>query len=316
MSDDVRLLRKVAILYYKNDLTQNDIARRLGISRQGVGRALQRARELGIVRIEIDTGAAYEADLETQLEARFGLEEAIVVLPSADTDEALKQAIGKGAAEFMQRRVSSGIVIGMAWSTTIYELVQHMQPTSTENVTVVGLIGSSHGTSYPTHAEFILHRMAEMCGGTPKLLAVPAVVERAEIKTSLLSDSRIAEIFDIARHADIAVFGIGDLSLNSSPFKAGDVTEAMLHRMKAEGAVGDVCGQFIDAAGVPFDPDLSERTIAVELNILRTLNLSVAVAGGERKVEAILGALHGKYCNVLVTDQATARLVLEREGAL
>ena len=316
MTDDVRLLRKVAILYYKNDMTQNDIARRLGISRQSVGRALQRARELEIVRIEIDAGEGYEADLETLLETHFKLKEAIVVLPDTDTDEALKQAIGKGAAEFMQRRIASGSVIGMAWSTTIYELVQHMQPTSTEGVTVVGLIGASHGTSYPTHAEFILHRMAEMCGGTPMLLAVPAVVERPEIKTSLLSDSRIAEIFDLARHADIAVFGIGDLSLNSSPFKAGDVTEAMLHRIKAEGAVGDVCGQFIDSAGVPFDPDLSERTIGIELGILRTLNLSVAVAGGERKVDAILGALHGKYCNVLVTDQGTAKRILERENAL
>ncbi len=315
MSDDVRLLRKVAILYYQNDLTQNDIARRLGLSRQSVGRALQRARELGIVRIEIDSGAAYETDLETRLETHFGLEEAIVVLPSADTDEALKQAIGKGAAEFMQRRVRSGNVIGMAWSTTIYELVQHMQPTDTDNVTVVGLIGSSHGTSYPTHAEFILHHMAEMCGGTSRLLAVPAVVERPEIKASLLSDSRIAEIFELARHSDIAIFGIGDLSPNSSPYKAGDVTESMLSRMKAEGAVGDVCGQFIDSAGRPFDPELNERTIAVELSALRLRKLSVAVAGGERKVDAMLGALHGKYCNVLVTDQATARMMLERDGA-
>ncbi len=315
MSDDVRLLRKVAILYYKNDFTQHDIALRLGISRQSVGRALQRARELGIVHIEIDAGAAYEADLEASLEATFGLEEAIVVLPNADTDEAIKQAIGKGAAEFMQRRVRSGNVIGMAWSTTIYQLVQHMQPTDTENVTVVGLIGSSHGTSYPTHAEYILHRMAEMCRGTAMLLAVPAVVERAEIKASLLSDSRVGAIFDLARRSDIAVFGIGDLSPNSSPYKAGDVTEAMLLHLKANGAVGDVCGQFIDAAGVPFDPDLEERTIAVELSTLRTLKLSVAVAGGKHKVDAMIGALHGKYCNVLVTDQATAQLILERENA-
>jgi deoxyribonucleoside regulator len=53
----------------------------------------------------------------------------------------------------------------------------------------------------------------------------------------------------------------------------------------------------------------------VELSSLRSKEVSVAVAGGLRKVDAIFGALRGRYCNVLITDEGTAKALLERGGA-
>jgi len=81
------------------------------------------------------------------------------------------------------------------------------------------------------------------------------------------------------------------------------------------GAVGDILGRHFDAYGRPIESPLAERIIALSLESLRTIPQVIAFAGGRRKADAILGALRGRYVHVLITDEATARLVLERQGA-
>lgn len=315
LGDDARLLAKVATLYYRSQLSQQDIARRLGISRQAAGRLLQRARDLDIVHVEIRSPLSYSTDLEYALEETFHLSEAIVVTPPVDTDESIKEAIGKATAAFLQRRVKDNDIVGLSWSTTVYQCAVHVQPIRVHNTSVVSLDGSLNPTSFQTYAEYIIHRVAQAFGGRPVLIAAPRVVDRPDIKTSLLSDSRVAEALDLARRANLAVFGIGDLSEHSSPFMAGHVNRAMLAQLRAAGVAGDICSQFYDLNGTPSAPDLAGRTIAVELSNLRSKEVSVAVAGGLRKVDAILGALRGRYCNVLITDEETAKALLDRDGA-
>src|SRR5439155_11946215 len=101
----------VATLYYKSHLSQAEIAQRLGISRQMVGRLLQRASDLGIVRIEIQSPLSYCADFEVTLEEIFELSEAVVVAPPVDTDEAIKGVISEATAEFVRRRIKSGDIV-------------------------------------------------------------------------------------------------------------------------------------------------------------------------------------------------------------
>ncbi len=312
MSDDARLLAKVATLYYKGHLSQHEIAGRLGISRQTAGRLLHRARDLGIVHVEIRSPLSYVSELECSLEEAFGLVEAVVVTPHADTDESIKEAIGRAAATFLQRRVKDGDIIGVSWSTTVVQCALFIQPVNVRDVTVVGLNGSLNRTSFPTHAEYVVHRLAEALSGRPILLAAPMVVDRSDIKASLLSDSRIAETLELARRANIAIFGIGDLSEHSSPFKAGYVDSQVLQQLRAAGIAGNICGRFYDLDGVPYSTELADRTIAIELAALRSKELSVGLAGHLRKVEAIFGALRGRYCNVLITDEGTAKALLSR----
>lgn len=314
MQEHMRLLVKVATLYYQNELTQQQIAERLDLSRQSVGRLLQRAQELGIVHIEIRSPIPQVTELESLLEQTFGLKEAIVVEPGIYEDEAIKQAIGRGAADFVQRHLHDDDIIGVSWSSTVYQMAVHLEKIDVKNVTVVGLNGSLNVTTYPTHAEFVIHRLAEMTGGTAMLLAAPMFVERPEIKEMLLTDSTIASVLKLAQQSHLAVFGIGDLSEHSSPYKAGYINDKMLKRLIATGVAGDICGRFFDINGNPCVSELAQRTIAVELSHLQTKRLAVGVAGGLRKVDAILGALRGKFCNVLVTDWVAAREILKRSG--
>lgn len=309
--DDFRLLTKVATLYHEGGLNQAEIADRLGLSRQTVGRHLKRARSLGLVEITIHSPLEFAADLELALERAFGLEEVIVVTPRADTEASVKEALGEAGAAMLARRVQPGDVIGVSWSSTLLQCAVQLEQSAPRRVTVVQMNGSLDRTSYSTRAEFILDRIAHAFGGTTVPLLAPLFVDRPAIKASLLSDSHIASTLKLARTAKLALFGVGDLSRQSSLYKAGYLDDALLARLQRAGAVGEICGQFFSSAGEACARDLAERTIAIDLEELRAKGLAVAIAGGAHKVAALRGMLRGKFSNVLITDRDAARALLE-----
>ena len=310
--DDNRLLTKVATLYYKGMLNQQEIAGRLGLSRQTIGRYLKRAQDVGIIKIRINSNLEYSAELEFQLEKAFHLSEVIVVTPPLETEESVKEALGEAGAAFLQRRVLPNDIIGIAWSSTVLQCALHLPRLDARHVTVVQLNGSESRNSYSTSSERIVEQIARAFDGTTDNLAVPMVVDHARIKKSLLSDSRIAASLELASHSQLALFGVGIVSEESSLYKAGYLDEALLEKLRAAGAVGEILGRFYDAQGKPCLEELSERTIAVDLENLKSKRISVAIAAGHNKVEAILGMIRGGYCNVLITCKETAQMLIAR----
>ncbi|MDR7481821.1 MAG: sugar-binding transcriptional regulator [Armatimonadota bacterium] len=315
MDDDLELLTKVATLYHVHGLTQSQVGARLGLSRQTVGRMLTRARARGIVEVRIRSPVLFSADLEVRLEGAFGLAEAVVVRPADESDDAVKAALGEAAARVLERHLQAGDVVGLAWGSTLYEMVRRLRPRPISRVKVVQLNGSLVRNTHVSHAEYIVQHTAEVFGGESIMLAAPLMVDTRVIKESVLQDSRIASALALARRAQVAMFGIGAVSRESSLVRAGYVDQALLQDLREAGAVGEICGRFYDLSGRLCARDLGERTLAVELADLRTKRLAVGVAGGGRKVDAILGALAGRYCNVLITDAIAAEALLRRRDA-
>ncbi len=311
---DLRTLTKIAVLYYRENLTHEQIAIRLGVSRQTVGRYIERCRKEGLVSIQIKSPLLFATELETELEQQFGLKEAIVVTPSTERDDAVKESLGMAGAEFIQRHISSGDALGVAWGSTVLAVARQLTPSPCKNVTVVQLNGSMDVGTYSTRAEYMIGLFAEALGARMVSMLAPMLVDRRDIVESLLSDSRIASTLEAARRTNIALFGVGDLSTSSSPYKAGYYDQRLLDKARQDGAVGEICGRFYDESGQPCSPKLAERTLAIELETLRAKPLSIAVSGGPQKTKAIVGMLNGKFCNTLITDETTARaLIAARE---
>ena len=100
-----QIIHKAAWLYYTHGLRQDEVARRLDISRASVAMYLRKARESGIVTITTST-RLFNADvLARQLEDRFGLEAVWVVAPSEQqaavggVADAVIQAAARSAPE-------------------------------------------------------------------------------------------------------------------------------------------------------------------------------------------------------------------------
>lgn len=311
-NSDIRFLTKIAVLYYREGLTHEEIAARLGVSRQSVGRYIEYARREGLVKIQIQSPLLYATELETSLEKMFHLKEAIVVSAPAEGEDGIKEALGMAGAEYLQRHIQPGDVLGVSWGSTVLNVGRHLKPLKCENVCVAQLNGSMDVGSYSTRAEYTVDLVARAFSARMVTLSAPMLVDRPEILESLLSDSRISAALNIAREANIALFGVGAVSEQSSPFKVGYYDQPLLERLHADGAVGEICGRFYNREGQPCSLEMNRRTLAVELGNLKQKPLTIAIAGSLHKTEAILGMLRGGYCKVLITDEGTSRALLSR----
>jgi deoxyribonucleoside regulator len=311
---DEHLCVKVATLYYLKSMNQEDIAARLGLSRQSVGRYLKLAREQGLVEFTIRSPLSRSSELELRLESLFGLREAVVVSTAVDAEDIVKNEIGKAAAAFLERRVQAGDVLGVSWSSTVHACALNLRRRLDRGIQVVALNGSMDKAAYSTRADHIIEMLCAAFSGTPVTLAAPLLVDSSRIRNSLLADSRIRRTYELAGAANVAMFGIGPISTESSLYKAGYMDAELLRRLQTRKAAGDICGHFFDEAGEVCDRALDERLLAVSRENLMAKPLSVGVAGGTGKVGAIRAALRGRWCNVLVTDEKTASAIAHREG--
>ena len=127
-----------------------------------------------------------------------------------------------------------------------------------------------------------------------------------------MESGQIYDVLALARKAHIALLGIGAPGQGiSSLIWSGYLNERDIARVKEQGAVGHMCGQFFDKQGQLLDVELNRRAIGIGIKTLHNIETVIAVAGGEAKAEAILGALCGQYLNILVTDDLAARRILE-----
>lgn len=311
--EQLRLMVRVARLYHESGLRQPEIADRLQISQAKVSRLLKRATDDGIVRITIATPGGVHPDLEERLEERYGLREAVVVDAPDDDDRSLMRELGAAAAHHLESTLKSGDIVGISsWSATLLAMVNALRPIRTvSDVTVLQILGGVGDPTAEVHATELTRRLATLVRGTPVLLPVPGVVGSIEARQVLEHDVYVRRVLDMYPRITVALVGIGAVAPSPLLASSGNVFGASDRELlTAEGAVGDVCLRFFDADGTPIRSDLDERVIGLTLDQLRHVPRSIAVAGGQRKIDAIRGALAGGHVRCLVTDRRTAETLL------
>ncbi len=311
--EELRLLAKVGKLYYEEGFNQDEIVKRLHLSRSKVSRLLQQARAEGIVKITVIPPPGIYADLEVELESRFRLQEAIVVDGQQPYNlKTVARELGAAAAGYLQRTIQPGDVIGVSWGHTMNEMVAAMQPSNIENVQVVQMIGGLGKPESEVHATDLCRRLARLLGGRLVLLPAPGIVDQQPFKEILLSDSHIQSAFRLFPKISTAYVGIGAPAPDTVLMRdASIIHPEELAGLLAQGAVGDIALRFFDAFGQPVHSELDERVIGISLQELKKIDRVVGVAGGPDKEAAIYGALRGGLIDVLVTDHITAARLVE-----
>lgn len=307
---EIRRLIQVAKLYYQLNYSQNKIAKELGISRPSVSRLLQEAKDKEIVTITINDSLEEVQNNSEIIKERYGLKACIIAnIPKYD-EEIIKQGIGKAAANYVRTITKTGDIISATWGTTVFEVARNMQHKNISGVKVVQLNGGVTYSETNTYANEILQYLGKAFDTSPYFLPLPAVVDDEMVKNVILGDRHIRSVLNLAEQANIALFTVGDRNKDSALVKVGYLTEHDLTILEEKEFVGDICSRFIDADGEICYPKLNARTIGIELDELTKKENSILVAGGYNKIGGIIGALKGKYANVLVTDQYTAAELL------
>jgi deoxyribonucleoside regulator len=319
MTTDKRLLVKIAHYYYRQNLTQEQIAQKLGMSRQKVNRLFKRLMEEGVVAIQIND-FDYNIQLESRLEERYGLKQAIVV-SSALADEEITDRLGKAGAKYLEEVVTDGSIISVAWGRALHNVAQQLSVGSRKNVSVVQLAGGMTHANISVQLDEVYQQSGEITrllagklNATPYYMNGPIFVENENITKSLMQEPSIKNSFQMIRKSDIAVIGIGGVSQHVTPFRYGHLPHSELEELKQGGAVGNLCFRYFDIDGKPVITSLDKRIIGSSLEELVDIPLLVGIAGGSEKHEAILGALRGRFLDVLITDYDTAMEVLDVQG--
>ncbi|NTI44003.1 bifunctional sugar-binding transcriptional regulator/dihydroxyacetone kinase subunit DhaK [Rhizobium rhizogenes] len=299
-------------LYYEDGRTQGDIAEIMGISRATVNSYLADARSRGIVNISLEPSRLSSLSIAMELKRHFGLHDCLVV-PSDDGTRPLIDRLGTAGAQAIAKLLKSGDTLAVAWGRTVLAIAEQASVPNLQDVTIVQATGGTRARFAYT-PELCAAAFANAVGGKLINITAPAIVSTGEVRDILLREPLVEDQFATLSKANKALFGISSLRPNSTIHSSGFFESVSLQDYLAKNAVGVVAGRFIDPKGEPVAGPLDDRTIGISLDMLKAIGLRVAVAGGFDKVPAILAALRGGYINVLITDAATGRGILNADG--
>jgi DNA-binding transcriptional regulator LsrR (DeoR family) len=307
------LLAEIARAYYERELTQEQVAAQFGVSRSQVSRYLRDARAQEIVQIRIVAPESRHGSIESALRERFPhLLEVIVPAAFSTSTVTIRRAIARAGARLVDRLVRPGSTVCFGAGTTLAELVEMLRRHPRRNVTVVQAMGNAGHEGLRIDYNAIAQRAAAAFDGRAIQINAPAILGPGARAVDLAASNRnIGDAVRVARSADLYVLGVGSLTGDEIYVETGLISLEELDLLRRDGAVGDICGNFYDIAGRQVSSPFRDRLVGIRIEDLRRAQRVVALAGGAEKVPAIFGALNGRLVNALVTDEHTARGVLE-----
>lgn len=302
----VDILSEIATRYYLRDDSQVDIARDLGLDPSTVSRYLKRARDEGLVHVEIRAPRRLDADLGLALAERHGLDRVVVAPRVEGPADEPDQALAATAAAFIDGLLVNGQHLGVSWGRTLADVVHHLRPGTVSRLAIAQLAGGVEDPSPGIQGHELVRRLAELYPeSSVHYLHAPAIVGSDAAGKALTSDRIVRSALAAGRASQLALVGVGQMDDMATLRRGGHVSPADWSRLAAAGAVANVNTRFIDAFGEPI-PELDQRTVAIGLDDLRAIDMVVAVAAGPTKVQAIRAALLTGAIDVLVTDEPTA----------
>jgi DNA-binding transcriptional regulator LsrR (DeoR family) len=306
-------LVQVARLYYEENLSQQEVANRLGVSRSLIAHYLQNAREAGIVRFQIVDPTNSCTELASALIKETGVKN-VTVIPNPRGSITLSlRAVTGAAAEHLAESLEDGNTLGLAWGRTTAAVVDLLDSTRARRIDVLPLMGESGHSGLHSQMNQLVMQAAQHLGAKAHFLSLPIVLSSAKLRNALVTEAGISDVIDRWGRIDLACVGIGVV-----PPVLGMVVyigDEFLPRMIEDGAVGDICGIYYDRDGRIIESGLEDRMIAANVEQLKAVGSLVAVACGEDKAVAVLGALRTGLVSALFIDQDMAEQILAELSA-
>lgn len=303
-------LVQIAQMYYAKNLSQQQIADELGVSRSLIALYLKRARDQGIVKIEINDPQDNCEDLALLLQERASLNR-VVVVPSTGNSPALtRRSIAGALARHLEDNIQDGDVVGIGFGRTMAEVAELLAPSKTRRADFLPLVGESSSGLIGTYSQVNLHvlKMASSFNATPHFLHAPLMVNSTALRNLLLEDEVIASVTRYWDRLTHACVGVGTL-----PPVTGEVIyigEENLSAFEQAGGVGDVCSRYFTTEGLFIDDPIYNCIVGIRPEQLRKTKHVLAVASSPEKAHATTSLLRSGLITDLFVDEELAREIL------
>ena len=302
-------MARAAWLYYTEELTQSQIADRLGVSRSTVIRLLQKAKQSGLVTITL--GVSTDTfEVERDLEKRFNLKK-VRVVPEAMDEVMQRRWIGQVAAETLTELARDGSTITVSWGSTLQFMADSLTgDPGLKGMRIVALMGGMQKANRGTNPSEVAEQLGQYFHASATALYAPVYVRDAATAQGLVTDPGLQAALDLSRKASLAVFSLGGMDSSATMLKLGYVNAEEERFLLERGAVGELASRWIDKDGnaVPLPPTINP--ISISLDDVRRIPVRLLAAGGQQKLSIIRASLKGGFATHLVTDEGVAAALL------
>jgi deoxyribonucleoside regulator len=318
------IIVKAAYLYYIKGVSQNEIADKLQISVTTVSRLIKKAKDEKIIEFVIKDPYIECIRLEEKLKETFGLKDVVIAPdPTVSTVENTKfnvenrkKLVAIEGARYLQRIIKEEDVLGISWGSTMYYLINYLNPCQKVNATFVTLHGSISCCENELDVRTLVSRMAKAFSGKNYYILAEGLMSNKTIAESMKKEKSIAKVFDMFDKVNISISGIGSFypNLDSKLSKKEYINESELENLKNKNVVGDMALRFFDANGRECITDLKERTISIDFESFKKIKTKITIATDESKAYTVLSALKGNLIDVLITDYSFGNSIMKLAG--
>lgn len=298
-------------LYYIAGNTQDEIARKLGVSRQTAQRLVSLAVTERLIKVRFDHPLGRCLELSGRLKDAYGLDSCEVV-PADPTSNSETLGIVEAAAAEMERYLVSRhpVIVGLGTGRALRAVAEQISPMECPQHKIVSIVGNIAPDGSATVFE-VSSRVGDRVGAPHYPMPFPVIAATVHEKNLLVQQKSLRNVMDLAAQADVTFVGIGTVDETAALLRDGFVRPDELRAMVKAGAVGEITGWSFDAAGKLIDGLINDRVLSVPVDMpARRRIIGVAMAAGRFK--AIKGAIVGKLVNGLITNELMAEQLLRK----
>lgn len=312
--DNKKLLTKVAYLYYIKGETQNEISSELNIYRTTISRMLKKARSEGIVDIQIHDFDSAIFELERQLQKQFKMRDVVVVpTVSEDTEREKEDRLAEAAAYYLKHLINGNQTVGFSWGATLAAMIGKLRGNKRTGATFVPLVGGPSHVNARYHVNAIIYDLSRYFGGECVFINAGVIQDSRLLRDGIMKSQDFQKFYEYWNRLDIAMFGIGGpLGIEShTSIWRNFLTHADQQSLVHQHAIGDCCCRFFDSEGHLLKEGLYHRTIGIDPELLKKVPHSIGVARSKEKAPSIRALMKTEMMNTLITDDETAREILD-----
>ena len=303
MNYEESLMVKAAWYYYFENMTQQAIADRLSISRMRVIKLLESARQTGVIQFRLRSDGVGVMQQSQQLMDKYHLKDVFLIPEVTPGETHPNESIARAGAMYIADRLGDDACISVGYGDTISRTLNHLATMVQTPVSCISLTG---GVS-----NYLPNARSNVFNAKLYLMPAPLLASSAEMAGAMREESSVSEIIRMTDLSSFTLVGIGALGENATVFRTGLLGPTDMFYLKMNHAVGDILGHFIDKDGKLIPTPIEERLIATPLDKLKEMSNVIGLASGQEKIEAIRAVLRGGYLDILITDEATANLLLK-----
>ncbi len=300
-------------LYYIAGNTQDEIARKLGISRQTAQRLVSLSIAEKLIKVRLDHGLANCLELASRLRDKFELEwmEVVPADPQSSSDTL---GIAEAAAAELEKCLDSQhpVIAAVGTGRTLRAMAEQVSPMDCPQHKIVSLVGNIAPDGSASIFD-VASRIGDRVRAPYYPMPLPVIAQTVHEKNLLVAQKSLRNIVELADQADITFVGIGTIDSDAALLRDGFVKLEEIRSLIRAGAVGEITGWAFDANGALIEGLTNDRVLSVPLgNAVKRKVIGVSMAPA--RLKAIRGALAGKLLSGLITNEIMAASLLQKQN--